>query len=33
MNPLWLRSLLTGTLILSLALSGWAAEEKKEAKK
>jgi len=31
MNPLWLRSLLTGTLILSLALSGWAAEEKKAA--
>lgn len=31
MNPLWLRSLLTGTLILSLALPGWAAEEKKAA--
>lgn len=31
MNPLWLRSLLAGTLILSLALPGWAAEEKKAA--
>ncbi|MBI4488931.1 MAG: peptidoglycan-binding protein [Deltaproteobacteria bacterium] len=31
MNPQWLRTVLAGSLILSLTLPGWAAEEKKAA--
>jgi len=31
MTPLWIRSALAGALILTLALPGWAAEEKKAA--
>lgn len=31
MNPLWLKSVLAGAVILTLVLPGWAAEEKKAA--
>lgn len=31
MTPVWLRTILGGSIILSLALPGWAAEERKAA--